>query len=286
MTAVANKWSRPLLYTISGFLLFEILTGLSIYLLPFSVGNQIMVLLHTIVGLLFLFPYMWYQYRHWLEYKDRPVNEFVILGYVAMAATVIAILSGLALTYEAFFTTSISTVWKNIHVTSTFVLIAGVIPHVGLIIFRDSKAENKSETIQKRKFGQKKFSFNSVYLLFFQFALVGLFMFAYSSYSDTVVLPEDYSYHEGAESPFAPSLARTESGELIEAELLGGSESCGSSGCHSEIKEEWEASAHRYAAKDPFFRKIQENMSKQKGAIASRYCAGCHDPVRRPMGER
>lgn len=280
MSAVTSKWTRPLLYTVSGFLLFEILTGLSIYLLPFSVANQLMVLLHTVIGLLFLPPYLWYQYQHWLEYKDRPVNEFVILGYVAMAATFIAIISGLVLTYEAIFTTSISAIWKNIHLTSTFVLIAGVIPHVGLIIFRDSKTKNKSETIQKRKYGQKKFSFNSIYLLFIQFSLVGLFMFAYSSsYSDTVPLPENYMYHEGANSPFAPSLARTESGELIEAELLGGSESCGSSGCHSEIKEEWEASAHRYAAKDPFFRKIQENMGKQKGAIASRYCAGCHDPI-------
>ncbi|GAA5521420.1 hypothetical protein LQ318_06695 [Aliifodinibius salicampi] len=280
MTSKRNKWVRPLLYTVSGFLLFEILTGLSIYLLPFSVGNQLMVLLHTVVGLLFLFPYLWYQYQHWLEYKDRPINEFVIMGYVAMAATTVAIISGLILTYEALFMSAITAVWKKIHLTSTFVLIASVIPHVGLIIFRDSKAENKSETIQKRKLGQKKFSFNSAYLLLYQFAVVGLLMFAYSSsYSDTVKLPNDYPYHEGAESPFAPSLARTESGDLIDAERLGGSESCGTSGCHSEIKEEWETSAHRYAASDPFFRKIQENMGKQKGAVASRYCAGCHDPI-------
>lgn len=279
MASETNKWTRPLLYTVSGFLLFEILTGLSIYLLPFSIANQLMVLLHTLVGLLFLFPYLWYQYQHWLEYKDRPVNELVILGYVSMTATSVALLSGVILTYEAVFTSSISTLWKNVHLASTFVLIAGAIPHVGLILFRDSTAQNDSQTIQQRKAGQKKFSFNSIYVLFLQFALVGLFMFAYSSYSDTIALPEDYSYHDGAESPFAPSLARTESGELIKAELLGGSESCGSSGCHSEIKEEWEASAHRYAAKDPFFRKIQENMGKQKGAIASRYCAGCHDPI-------
>lgn len=278
--STGNKWSRPLLYTVSGFLLFEILTGFSIYLLPFSVANQFIVLLHTVIGLLFLFPYLWYQYKHWLEYKGRPVNELVIMGYVAMAATTVAIISGVALTYEAVFMTGITAVWKKVHLTSTFTLIAAAIPHVGLIIYRDSKVQNNSETILERKEGQKKFGFNSVYILLFQFALVGLFMFAYSSsYPETKPLPKDYSYHEGAESPFAPSLARTESGELINAELLGRSESCGTSGCHSEIKEEWESSAHRYAASDPFFRKIQENMGKQKGAIASRYCAGCHDPI-------
>ena len=49
-TAQAREWQQRLLYTVAGLLLFETLTGLAIYLLPFSVPNQVMVLLHTIVG--------------------------------------------------------------------------------------------------------------------------------------------------------------------------------------------------------------------------------------------
>ena len=279
MSTSDSKWTKPLLYCVSGFLLFEIITGLSIYLLPFSLANQVMVLLHTGVGLIFLFPYLWYQWQHWIEYKRRPLNEFVITGYIGMAATTIAIISGLVLTWQAIFSTHITALWKNIHIISTFVLIASVVPHVLLIIFRDKKAIVKTEQIQQAKTGQKRFGFNSIYFVFIQFALVGLFMFAYSSPQLFTEFPDDYHYHQGSDNPFFPSLASTAHGKLIDAELLGGSASCGTSGCHSEIYEEWEVSAHRYSAEDPFFRVIQQAMGEQKGAVAARYCAGCHDPI-------
>ncbi len=279
MSSMDTKWTKPLLYCVSGFLLFEIITGLSIYLLPFSLTNQVMVLLHTGVGLIFLFPYLWYQWKHWVEYKDRPWNEFVITGYIGMAATTVAIISGVVLTWQAVFTTHITGFWKNIHIVSTFVLIASVIPHIVLIIFRDKKVKEKTEIAISKSSVQKRFGFNSFYLLGVQFAFVGLFMFAYSSLKLYTEIPDDYLYHHGADSPFFPSLATTSHGKLIDAELLGGSASCGTSGCHSEIYAEWEVSAHRYSAEDPFFRVIQQAMGEQKGAVSARYCAGCHDPI-------
>jgi len=272
-------WSSRLLNFVLGFLLFEILTGLSITFLPFSVGNQITVLVHTAGGLVFLFPYFWYQYRHWLKYKDRPLNEFSLTGYTAMAFTSVAIVSGVVLTWQAIFSASIGTAWKSIHLVSTFVLVASVVPHVGLIIWRDRRVGAVSETIKNRLHGQKYFTFNSSYLLFLLLALIGLFMFAYSSPEMTRKVPEYYQFHQNSDSPFYPSLASTADSAFVYPEMLGGSESCGTSGCHSEIKKEWEVSAHRYAASDPFFRKIQENMGELKGPIAARYCAGCHDPI-------
>ena len=41
------EWQSRLLASVSGLLVFETLTGLSIYILPFSVPYQIMVLVHT-----------------------------------------------------------------------------------------------------------------------------------------------------------------------------------------------------------------------------------------------
>lgn len=272
-------WSSSLLYFVAGFLLFEILTGLSITFLPFSIGNQVTVLMHTAGGLIFLIPYFWYQYCHWLKYRNRPLNEFSLTGYAAMACTSVAIISGVVLTWQALFSTSISTVWKNIHLISTFVLLASVVPHVGLIIWRDNRVGSVSKTLKNRLQGQKYFTFNSTYLLFLLLSLIGLFMFAYSTQEMRREVPEYYQYHKNSDSPFYPSLASTGDSTLIYPEMLGGSESCGTSGCHREIKEEWEVSAHRYAASDPFFRKIQENMGELKGPIAARYCAGCHDPI-------
>lgn len=274
-----NPWSNKILYLVSGLLLFEILTGLSITFLPFSISNQVMVLLHTGAGLIFFIPYLWYQYRHWQHYKDRSLNEFTLTGYAGMVSVTTAILSGLILTYQALFTLSISTLWKNIHLVATFILIASVIPHVLLIIWRTSKIQVSKETVKERIRGQKHFGFNSLFLLFLQLSLIGLFMFAYSYTEPSVSIPETYQYHQNSDSPFYPSLATTPDSSLINPKMIAGSQSCGTAGCHKEIKEEWEVSAHRYSASDPFFRKIQENMGELKGPVAARYCAGCHDPI-------
>jgi hypothetical protein len=92
-------------------------------------------------------------------------------------------------------------------------------------------------------------------------------------------LPDDYNFLYGAAEPFAPSLARTSTGQAFDARSLGGSASCGTAGCHTQIVEEWAVSAHRYSAMDPAFRAIQQVMGQQNGAESTRYCGGCHDPI-------
>ncbi|MGM0507497.1 MAG: multiheme c-type cytochrome, partial [Bacteroidota bacterium] len=139
--------------------------------------------------------------------------------------------------------------------------------------------QNSRSAIQKTLKGQKKFGFNSAFLLLLQLSIVGLFMFAYSSSESSTPIPDQYQYHPSSESPFYPSLATTADSMFANPDMLSGSKTCGTSGCHQDIKEEWEVSAHRYAASDPFFRKIQENMGELKGPVAARYCAGCHDPI-------
>lgn len=273
-----ERWAQPLLYLVSGFLLFETVTGLSIWLLPFSIANQVMVLMHTGVGLIFLIPYLWYQYRHWLLYRRRPMNEIKMTGYLSMVSVLAAIVSGLVLTWQAAFGTATSGWWRNVHLISTFLFLVTALPHIGLIILRDLRTKEKGE-VKKRIDAEKRFGFNASYILFVQFALVALFMLLYESPKSADRFPDYYELHHGSESPFGPSLARTESGGPIAAERLGGSQSCGTSGCHSEIYEEWEVSAHRYASADPFFREIQRNMGEQKGPVSTRYCAGCHDPI-------
>lgn len=272
------QWAHPLAYLITGFLIFETITGLAIYFLPFSLTNQIMVLVHTGIGLLFLIPFAWYQFKHWRTYRERQMSDVKLTGYISMFTVTAAILSGAVLTYQGLFDIRIGYVWKNIHIISTFILLGAMIPHILLIVIRDWMAPAKT-TIIERKQAEKTFGVNSVYIIVVQFALVGLFMFAYSSPELDNSFPEGYEYPYGHDNPFEPSLAQTSTGTAIDARLLAGSESCGSSGCHEQIKEEWEVSAHRYAAEDPFFRTVQEAMGKEKGAASTRYCAGCHDPI-------
>ncbi|MEX0905237.1 MAG: multiheme c-type cytochrome [Balneolaceae bacterium] len=276
----SSQWVGTLAYLITGFLFFEILTGLFIYLLPFSVANQMMVLVHTAVGLVFLVPFAWYQFKHWKLYRTRQMNDVKLTGYISMTAVIIALVSGLILTWQAAFGTKISYLWRDIHIISTFVLLASVIPHLLLIVVRDIRAKSQVKTdLDSRIQAEKQFGFNSLYIILIQFAVVGLFLFVYNPPVLQEGFPDDYEFPHGNDNPFAPSLAQTTTGGAIDANLLGGSQSCGTAGCHQQIKEEWEVSAHRYAAEDPFFRTVQAAMTEEKGAAATRYCAGCHDPI-------
>jgi hypothetical protein len=80
-------------------------------------------------------------------------------------------------------------------------------------------------------------------------------------------------------NPFFPSLATTGNERPVSPVLLADSKSCGASGCHTAIYQEWQAGAHRWAAEDPLFQKVQAGLIESEGIPAARYCAGCHDPV-------
>jgi hypothetical protein len=274
----AREWRRPLLYCVAGLTAFETLSGLAIYLLPFSVPNQVMVLVHTVAGVLFVGPYVWYQLRHWRAYRGLRWSHEMLTGYFTMAAAVILVVTGLVLTVEAAVATRINHTIDLLHVVATFALIAAVVPHLVTPIARAVRA-TKSMSAAATRAAARGFGWRSL-------AVAGAPLLAFvagvASYRGPVLhneLPADYSYVFGKSRPFAPSLARTLSGGAYDARLLAGSASCGQAGCHREIYEQWSVSAHRYAAMDTGFQKIQAVMGQQNGSESTRYCGGCHDPV-------
>jgi len=81
-----TEWQRRLLVAVGALLAFETLTGLSIFLLPFSIPNQVAVVLHTAIGLICILPYAWYQLRHWRLYRARQLTHVKLTGYFSVAA--------------------------------------------------------------------------------------------------------------------------------------------------------------------------------------------------------
>ena len=272
-----SEWKRRLLICVSGLLVFETLTGLGIYLLPFSVPTQVAVLLHTVIGLVFVVPYGWYQIRHWSMYRGRQLTHVVLTGYFSMAATIALAISGLVLSYQALLTNRISYGWDLVHIIATFALIASVLPHVLTLVYHALRGHNE-EALELRR-GQKQLGLKTLYVTVALLAVVVLGAYAYRPIHLVNRLPDDYSYIYGPDRPFAPSLARTSTGQAFDARSTGGSKSCGASGCHEQIYKEWAVSAHRYSAMDLGFRAIQTTMGKQNGPESTRYCAGCHDPI-------
>ncbi|NIV96530.1 hypothetical protein GWN42_28045 [candidate division KSB1 bacterium] len=274
----ANEWQHKLLLFVAGLLFFETLTGLSIYLLPFSVSNQIMVLLHTVIGLIFIIPFAWYQLRHWLIYRSVVMNHIKLTGYISMVVTIVSAISGLILTYQSIFQIRISYAWDLVHIITTFALIAFLSPHIIAILIRDLKAR-KAEALGPILAAQRQFGLHTVLVLGVLFAVVALFVYAYEPVKFVNDFSDDYSYLYGRDRPFAPSLAMTNTGGAFDARSLGGSEGCGAAGCHEQIYQEWRVSAHRYSAMDPAFQAVQKVMGEQNGPESTRYCGGCHDPI-------
>lgn len=273
-----QEWRARLLMWVGGLLLFETLTGLAIYLLPFSLPNQVLVLVHTVVGLAFMVPFAWYQVRHWLLYRPLGLSHVKLTGYLAMGATLAAIVSGVVLTVQALVSTRISYSWDLVHVVATFAVIAFAAPHLVVLVVRAVKARH-SATARLVLAAQRRFALRGALVVGAGFAIVALAASAYRPVSLHNALPPDYSYLYGPDRPFAPSLARTSTNDGFDARSLGGSESCGTSRCHEQIYTEWAVSAHRYSAMDPAFQAVQQVMADQNGAESTRYCGGCHDPI-------
>ena len=80
----------------------------------------------------------------------------------------------------------------------------------------------------------------------------------------------------GAQSPFAPSSAQTNTGKIIPSNFFMDSETCGE--CHKDIYEQWKSSMHHFASfNNQFYRKAIEYMQDVIGTRPSKWCAGCHD---------
>ena len=80
----------------------------------------------------------------------------------------------------------------------------------------------------------------------------------------------------GAQSPFAPSSAQTNTGKIIPSNFFMDSEACGQ--CHKDIYEQWKGSMHHFASfNNQFYRKSIEYFQDVTGTRPSKWCAGCHD---------
>lgn len=274
----AREWRAVMAMLIGGLLLFETLTGVVIYLLPFSLSMQFVVLTHTIVGLIFIFPYTWYQVRHWLVNRREPMTHSKVTGFLSMVAILVCTVSGVVLTIQAVFFTRISYLWDTIHIISTVAIIAFAIPHIVMLVVRNRKLR-RTENVAPVMTAQRRYGWVSIVITVVLVAGTALWMYAYEPVQFDNSFPEDYVFTHGEEDPFVPSLARTSTGGAFDARSLSGSRSCGTSGCHEEIVAEWEVSAHRYSALDAAFQTVQGVMAQQNGAESTRYCGGCHDPI-------
>lgn len=119
--------------------------------------NQVMVILHTILGIVFLFPFVWHQYRHWRLHRGATLTHVKLTGWLSLVSLAAVCVSGLILTYQAAFGTRISYFWDAVHIVATFVIIATVVPHVVAIVWRIFRA-SKKEAVRPIRTAIRKFT--------------------------------------------------------------------------------------------------------------------------------
>ena len=84
----------------------------------------------------------------------------------------------------------------------------------------------------------------------------------------------------GEDGPFFPSAVHTGDGGTVPSSVYLGSESCARAGCHPDVYDQWQSSAHHFSSfNNQWYRKSIEYMQEVVGVQPSKWCGGCHDPA-------
>jgi len=278
-----DGWAARSARFVTACLLIQCVTGLWVYLAPFSIASQIQILLHVVVGVLLIVPYVFFQVRHLFRWWRQKATATMVLGYLLMAAVVVCIVSGCVLTWESAFGPRLSPVWDLTHLISSFAVCALTPVHLVLAWLRRRSSAAGAPGLARAARG---FAISLAGGLAAAVAVVGILSLSWPVTPTERPIPDDYAlserfeqYDEYQGNPFAPTFARTESGRFVDPAVLSGSKSCGTPGCHEQVYEEWAPSAHRFSAMNPPFQAVQRNFAEDRDPVETRYCAGCHDPI-------
>ena len=267
---------------VGGALLFVAASGLAIWLLPFSVSAEFAVLMHTVLGLALLVPMLIWQISHWLGARRAHQSIRKFCGYAGVWTIALTLFSGLVVSAQAAFSLYVSRFWDQVHLWSGVAAVPFVVYHVWPHAWKLSEEQIAAHFVPPDFSPGRRLLWKRAIAI--ALALTGVLVLLSIVYArstthlEQAAFPASYSLPYGS-NPFSPSLAMTATGKPVLPALLANSRSCGSSGCHTSIYGEWQASAHRWSSEDIFFQKVQASLIKSEGVPAARYCAGCHDPV-------
>ena len=264
---------KPLLWVVFG--LFALLAVNSFYLSGVRVAEAAtgetyqnwfyisMFLLHLAVGALFVLPVIWFGLAHMRNARSRPNRRAVKVGYALFGTALVLLFSGIVLTrIEGVITVNDPTVrgvayWLHV-----------LAPLVAAWLFVLHRLAGKR--INWRIGGRVAAA---------AVVLVGVALVL--QFQD----PRAWNVEgpESGEQYFFPSLARTASGGFIPEHALSNDAYCVD--CHADVHGRWTYSAHRFSSfNNPAYSfSVQQTRDKayeRSGDVqASRFCAGCHDPV-------
>lgn len=223
---------------------------------------QLMFLAHLLLGLLFIVPFLVFAVIHMANARHRGNPMAIRVGYALFAVSLCLLVSGLLL-FRVGGMELKNPMGRSIaywvHIGSPFAAVWLYVLH--------------------RLAGPRiRWRYGAIYV-----SGVGL------TVAFLALLHTQDPRHGNQTSPadgqqyFHPSLARTESGNFISADVMMMDDYCRE--CHADVHRDWERSAHRFSSfNNPVYlasiRETRKALLDRDGSMqASRWCAGCHDPV-------
>ena len=243
---------------LAGVTLFEWLTGRTYQ----DYFYQLMFLLHLVLGLIIIVPAVSFPILHLRNTWSRQNRRAVRAG-LALFATILALLaSGIVLTRFDFFEI------REPHIRNLSYWVHLLTPLAVCWLF-----------VLHRLAGPRiRWRIGGAWAAFAGVIVVVMVVIQAQD-------PRQWNVTGPAEGEryFFPSLARTATGNFIPARALMMDGYCIE--CHSDNHEQWRHSAHRFSSfSNPAYlfsvrNTRQVSLERDGNVRASRFCAGCHDPV-------
>ncbi len=227
---------------------------------------QIMFLAHLILGLAFIVPYLIFGFIHLKNAKDRPNRRAVRVGHALFIAGIILLVTGVLLTRVDLFQ------FKNIGLTNPKLRSVAYWAHVIVPLLCVWLY------VLHRMAGPRiKWKMGGIWTGAVAALVVGMVaLHSAQPRKSQAASKEGRKY-------FEPSSTKTASGNFIPASTLMMDDYCRK--CHEDGYQGWFHSSHHFSSFNNPFYLFSVNETRKMGlqrdgsVRASRWCAGCHDPV-------
>lgn len=223
---------------------------------------QFMFLAHLVMGVLFLAPFIIFGVCHMLAARGRRNRRAVAIGYSLFAVAIVLLVSGILLTRVG------NLELKNPQVRSVAYWLHVLLPLVTVWLY----------WLHRLAGPRIKWRLGLTYAV--AVAAIVLVMAGVRSQD-----PRGWNRTgpKSGEKYFQPSETLTDTGNFIPAHVLDNDEYCLK--CHQDAYDGWFHSAHHLSSfNNPAYlysiRETRAKLMERDGNVqASRWCAGCHDPV-------
>ncbi|MBS1859927.1 MAG: hypothetical protein JST11_31445, partial [Acidobacteria bacterium] len=113
-----------------GLLAFVTASGLAVWLMRFSGFSQIVVLFHTLIGVIAAAAFAVWQLSHWLGTRKAPRKPRKIAAYIGFWLLAASAVSGFVVTWQGLFGLYMSHAWSRFHLWTSVLAVPFLAYHM------------------------------------------------------------------------------------------------------------------------------------------------------------